>query len=284
MSAENLEIVRRWLLTHTSEHLDAEAVAEFCDPDVDYYPARKFPEARPCHGREEFGRFLIRFREPWYRFEWEVQEVFDIGDERALAHITLHAEGRESGMNLEGDLYHCYWLRHGRFIRVEDHLTLEGALHALGLKGETLEDAGVRAPANLDLVRSILTQWERGDFTSTEWAHPEIEYVFGDGPVTRTWKGIAAMGKGFRDFVETLEGYRLIPDEFRELDDERVLVFAHGAGRAKTSGLELDQMRARAAELFHIRDGKVIRIVNYFDPENALADLGLGPEAGPGPM
>jgi hypothetical protein len=36
--------------------------------------------------------------------------------------------------------------------------------------------------------------------------------------------------------------------------------------------------------LFHIRDGKVIRIVNYFDPENALADLGLGPEAGPGPM
>ena len=163
-------------------------------------------------------------------------------------------------------------------------MTLEGALHALGLKGETLEDAGVRAPANLDLVRSILTQWERGDFTSTEWAHPEIEYVFGDGPVTRTWKGIAAMGEGFRDFVETLEGYRLIPDEFRELDDERVLVFAHGAGRAKTSGLELDQMRARAAELFHIRDGKVIRIVNYFDPENALADLGLGPEAGPGPM
>ena len=40
--------------------------------------------------------------------------------------------------------YHCCWLRHGRFIRVEDHLTARGALHALGLSGETLEAAGLR--------------------------------------------------------------------------------------------------------------------------------------------
>lgn len=35
---------------------------------------------------------------------------------------------------LEGDIYHCFWLGHGRFIRVEDHLTAKGALNALGLK------------------------------------------------------------------------------------------------------------------------------------------------------
>jgi len=48
--------------------------------------------------------------------------------------------GRGSGLNLEGDLYQCFWLRHGRFFRVE---TLSGALHALGLHGETLEAAGL---------------------------------------------------------------------------------------------------------------------------------------------
>jgi hypothetical protein len=46
-------------------------------------------------------------------------------------------------MKLEGAVYHCMWLRHGRFFRVEDHLTLSGALHALGLEGETLEAAGL---------------------------------------------------------------------------------------------------------------------------------------------
>ena len=48
------------------------------------------------------------------------------------------------------------------------------------------------------------------------------------------------------------------------------------AGRGKTSGLELSQIRTQGAHLFHIRDGKVIKLVNYlWDRERALADLGL---------
>jgi hypothetical protein len=49
--------------------------------------------------------------------------------------------------------------------------------------------------ANLDLVRSIYTVWECGDFSSLHWAHPEIEYVIADGPTPAQRTGQQVCGK-----------------------------------------------------------------------------------------
>jgi ketosteroid isomerase-like protein len=144
MSQENVEIVRRWFESFTAGvQIDAH-LREFWDEEVDYYPVRKVPEAQPCHGLEEVSDFFARWLEPWSRLDFVIRELVDVGDERVLAHVNLRGEGRRSGMSLAGDLYYGYWLRHGRFLRVEDHLTLSGALHALGLEGETLEAVGLR--------------------------------------------------------------------------------------------------------------------------------------------
>jgi hypothetical protein len=40
---------------------------------------------------------------------------------------------------------------------------------------------------NLELVRSILSEWEHADFHSTSWAHPDIEYTVVGGPEPGTW-------------------------------------------------------------------------------------------------
>ncbi|HME05340.1 MAG TPA: nuclear transport factor 2 family protein [Solirubrobacteraceae bacterium] len=129
---------------------------------------------------------------------------------------------------------------------------------------------------NLDLVRSIHTAWERGDFSSVEWADPEIEYVVADGPSPGSWTGVPGMAEVWRDFLSTWEDWRAEAEEYRELDDVRVLVLLTiTGGRGKTSGLEVAQLGAEGANLFHIRDGKVITFVFYFDRERALADLGL---------
>jgi hypothetical protein len=134
--------------------------------------------------------------------------------------------------------------------------------------------------ANLDLVRSISTAWERGDFISTEWARPEIEYLYVGGPTSGSWKGLYAMAEGFREWFSAWEGVSTRADEYRALDAERVLVLqGFRGGRGKRSGLELANMATGGAGLFDVRDGKVTRLIMWWDRDRALADLGLGPEA-----
>jgi hypothetical protein len=69
-------------------------------------------------------------------------------------------------------------------------------------------------------------------------------------------------------------------EEYHELDDERVLVLVVFSGRGKSSGLAVEEIGARGAHLFRIRNGKVVKLIAHMDRERALADLGLAPEAG----
>jgi hypothetical protein len=132
---KNTEVVRRII--------EERAITGLWDSDCDYYPTRKFPDAVPRHGPEECSRFMIQFRETWARFENPIKRLVPISDDRVLAATTIRAEGPGSRVKVEGDLYYCVWLRHGQVFRWEDHLTLKGALHALGLHGETLQAAGL---------------------------------------------------------------------------------------------------------------------------------------------
>jgi ketosteroid isomerase-like protein len=135
--------------------------------------------------------------------------------------------------------------------------------------------------ANLDLVRSISAAWERGDFShSAEWADPEIEFVIADGPSPGSWTGLARMEDGWRDFLGAWQDARQDTDGYRELDEERVLVLTRLNARGKTSGVNVRQTGTRQAGLFHVRHGKVTRLVYYLDRDRALTDLGLASDAG----
>jgi ketosteroid isomerase-like protein len=127
---------------------------------------------------------------------------------------------------------------------------------------------------NLDLVRSIYARLDRGDW-STEWADPAIEWVRADGPELGTWTGREQVVEAVRSLESAWADYRRQVEEYRELDDERVLVVHRRSGRFTASGIEVAEFAGRGAAVWHIRDGKVTRVVGYWDCDRAFADLGL---------
>ena len=131
---------------------------------------------------------------------------------------------------------------------------------------------------NVETVRSIFAAWARGDYHSAGWAHPRIELVAHDGPAPGSWTGVAAVAEAWRETLSAFEALRTVADEYRVLDDERVLVLMHFSGRGKTSGLEVGEIHTKGANLFQLEGGKVTRLVLWWDRDRALSDLGLNHE------
>ena len=142
MSQENVAVVRR--IYRAVNDGDFDQMLTYWEARGEYYPVQKFPEAQPCHGAEAIRRFFVEFGLGVDLVEFRIDGVTPVGDDRVLVRLRLSYVGKTSGVKVGGELFHCFWLRHGRVFRQEDHLTLSGALRALGLGGETLEAVGLR--------------------------------------------------------------------------------------------------------------------------------------------
>jgi ketosteroid isomerase-like protein len=128
---------------------------------------------------------------------------------------------------------------------------------------------------HLDLVRSIYADWERGDFSSTDWAYPQIEFMIHGGTEAGRWTGLAATAAAWRDYLRAWEDFRVLAEEYREVDGERVLVLVQLTGTGTTSGLRLEEIEAKTANVIHLDGGRITKLVIYWDRDRALADLGL---------
>ena len=133
--------------------------------------------------------------------------------------------------------------------------------------------------ANLELVRSIYADWERGDFSRADWADPQIEFTSTGSLEDGSWTGVTALADYWRRILSAWDDVCAEAQAYREIDSERVLVLTLSRGRGEASGVELGQT---AAYLFQIRNGKVMKLVQYWNRDRAFADLGLTPEGDPG--
>jgi ketosteroid isomerase-like protein len=295
MSAENVQIVRQ--LFEAMRTRDNLTPFELYDSDVILTSGSRWmselgfaPRYRGHDGVRAFWRYWL---DAWQKVEFLGDlELIDVGD-YVLAFNRVILRGRKSGAEVPFELSHLYELREGRIVHVQLFSERAEALKAAGLSGwrpredcSSLEkeqcaaprDTAVMASANVELVRSIYAAWERGEYGSADWAHPEIEYVIADGPTPGSWKGLADMAKGARATLDPWQDFRFQAEEYRELDDERVLVLVQLSGLGKSSGLALGEMQPNAAAVMHVRDGRLTKITLYWHQDRALTNLGLTAE------
>ena len=79
-----------------------------------------------------------------------------------------------------------------------------------------------------------------------------------------------------REFLSAWQEWRVEADEYRALDDERVLVLQHYSARGKTSGAELGgRAGPREQTCSPSAEGKVTRLVFTSTASAAFAAVGL---------
>lgn len=132
--------------------------------------------------------------------------------------------------------------------------------------------------ANRDVVRSIFAAYERGDYSSADWAHDAIQFEIVGGPSPVSVSGRAELARAWTDVFSVWTDVRAVADEIIELDSEHVLVLYHLGGQGKTSGLDLADVATGLALVYQLRSGEVTRLTLYMDRDRAFADLGLTPQ------
>ena len=128
------------------------------------------------------------------------------------------------------------------------------------------------SPSNVDVVRAVVTAWNRGDFTAAgEMVTDDVEFDWSrrmlDGEVLRGRDELRRFMQQTREIFDEIH----IPDEdMTDLGDNVVLLVGTARFKGHVSGMDVE---AHAANLWTVRDGKVSHFCFYQTKEDALADV-----------
>jgi ketosteroid isomerase-like protein len=127
---------------------------------------------------------------------------------------------------------------------------------------------------NVEIVRRATEAYNRRDFAeSIRWVDPEVEWDMSriEVPEAEVYRGYDGLRTFSQRWDESWESVTVAPEEFIDAGN-KVISVVHQVGRGKASGVEVDQ---RFAQLWTLRDGKIIRMEMYRDREAALEAAGL---------
>src|SRR5688572_473621 len=117
---------------------------------------------------------------------------------------------------------------------------------------------------NVEIVRRGYEAFARGEIdfetldSEIEWRGPR---EFPD--LAEAHHGHDGVRRYMAKLFEAFDDYYMAAEEFLDLDNDRVLVFAREGGRGKGSGAAVETNPT--AHLYTLRNGKAIRMQSYWD-------------------
>jgi ketosteroid isomerase-like protein len=123
---------------------------------------------------------------------------------------------------------------------------------------------------NVELVRAIIAAAPDWNEVSA-LLHPDARFDQTRIPDGGVYEGREACGRFFERWFGTWDEIRMTPERFIE-DGDRVLALMTIEGRGKGSGVPVV---IRSADLWTIRNRKIISLVGYPDRVEALDAVGL---------
>jgi uncharacterized protein len=121
------------------------------------------------------------------------------------------------------------------------------------------------AQDNIEVVRAIIAavpEWE----AVRSFLHPDVRMDQSRIPDGGVYEGIDAFGRFFERWFGTWDEIRMTPERFIE-EGDRVLALMTIEGRGKGSGVPVV---IRSADLWTVRDEKILSLVGYPDRAEAL--------------
>lgn len=122
-------------------------------------------------------------------------------------------------------------------------------------------------------LRPIYEQWARGEFAAgAQLLAPDLVHT-GFVPEGRvTTHGVEEFGRWVREFLSQWEGYRVLADEFMQVDDDTVLVSGRQYATGRHSGVEVEES---VFNVWVFRGEQVVGLHVDPDRERALEAAGL---------
>ena len=129
--------------------------------------------------------------------------------------------------------------------------------------------------ANVEIVRSALVALADGGVDAlAEFLHPEINWRAMEGAPDDVgeMQGTEAARRYVEDWLETFDDFTTTPEELLDAGEDRVIGVLHVSGRAKLSGITTE---LRYAAVYTVCEGKIVRVREYGDRQEALDAAGL---------